>query len=164
MMTEIRSAVVEDAGEIAAIYAPYVLTSTATFEIEAPDAVEIVRRMSGVLSLGLPYLVAEVDGEIAGYGYAGRFRPREAYRFTAEDTVYLRPEFAGRGLGRLLLSELIARARAAGIRQMVAVIGGENPASVRLHRALGFADAGVLRGVGYKFGEWLDVMMMQREL
>lgn len=163
-MTEIRSAVVEDAGEIAAIYARYVLASTATFEIETPDAVEIVRRMSVVLSLGLPYLVAEVDGEIAGYGYAGRFRPREAYRFTAEDTVYLRPEFAGRGLGRFLLSELVARAKSAGIRQMVAVIGGENSASVRLHRALGFADVGVLRGVGYKFGEWLDVTMMQREL
>ena len=109
-------------------------------------------------------LVAEVDGVVAGYGYASSFRPRPGYRFTVEDSVYLRPEFGGRGLGRLLLGELIRASKAAGCHQMIGVIGGENPASIAMHRAMGFVDVGVLRNVGFKFGNWVDVTFIQREL
>ncbi len=164
MFPEIRPVATADAHAIAEIYAQYVLSSTATLELEAPGAEEIARRMEDVLAHGLPYLVAEVDGVVAGYGYAGTFRPRAGYRFTVEDSVYLLPEFAGRGIGRRLLGELIGAAKAAGCRQMVAVIGGENAASSAMHRRQGFVDVGVLRGVGFKFGEWVDVTLMQREL
>lgn len=160
----IRPATAADSAVIADIYAHYVLASTATLELEPPDAVEIARRMADVASRGLPYLVAEVDGVVAGYGYASAFRPRPGYRFTVEDSVYLRPEFAGRGLGRLLLGELIRASKAAGCHQMIGVIGGKNAASIAMHRAMGFVDVGVLRGVGFKFGNWVDVTLMQREL
>jgi phosphinothricin acetyltransferase len=146
---------------IVAIYAPYVLSSAATFELEPPDAAEMERRMNSVLEGGLPYLVAEVGGVVAGYAYASSFRPRAGYRFTVEDSVYLRADYAGKGIGRQLLGALIERCKAAGCRQMVAVIGGENPASVVMHRTLGFAHVGVLREVGFKFGEWQDVTLMQ---
>jgi phosphinothricin acetyltransferase len=119
------------------------------------------RRMNSVLEGGLPYLVAEVGGVVAGYAYASSFRPRAGYRFTVEDSVYLRADYAGKGIGRQLLGALIERCKAAGCRQMVAVIGGENPASVVMHRTLGFAHVGVLREVGFKFGEWQDVTLMQ---
>jgi phosphinothricin acetyltransferase len=164
MFPEIRPASPADAHAIAAIYAQYVLSSTATLELEPPDAAEIGRRMADVLARGLPYLVADVDGVVAGYGYASAFRPRPGYRFTVEDSVYLRTEFAGRGLGRRLLGELMVAAKAAGCHQMVAVIGGSNPASVAMHRSQGFVDVGVLREVGFKFGDWVDVTFMQREL
>jgi phosphinothricin acetyltransferase len=159
-----RPATAADSSVIADIYAHYVLTSTATLELEPPDAAEIAQRIADVASRGLPYLVAEVDGVVAGYGYASAFRPRPGYRFTVEDSVYLRPEFAGRGLGRLLLGELIAASKAAGCHQMIGVIGGQNSASIAMHRAMGFVDVGVLREVGLKFGKWVDVTMMQREL
>lgn len=161
----VRAACLEDARAIAAIYEPFVLTSTATLELEPPDAAEIERRLRSVQAAGLPYLVAEApDGAVAGYAYATAFRPRAGYRFTVEDSVYLDAKFAGRGLGRRLLMELIARSKAAGCHQMVAVIGGENPASVAMHASQGFADVGVLREVGFKFGAWRDVTLMQREL
>ncbi len=155
---------VADVPAVAAIYAAYVLTSAATFELEPPDPDEINRRMRSVIEGGLPYLVAEVDGVVAGYGYASPFRPRVGYRFTVEDSVYVRAEYAGRGVGRGLLKELMERCRAAGCHQMVAVIGGVNPASVAMHKAMGFGHVGVLREVGFKFGAWQDVTMMQRGL
>jgi L-amino acid N-acyltransferase YncA len=160
----IRAATPSDAVAIAAIYAHYVATGTATFELDAPDAAEVVFRMNDIAALGLPYLVAELEGTIAGYGYATQFRRRPAYRFTVEDSVYVDSNFAGRGIGRLLLSELIDRCREAGFRQMIAVIAGENPASVALHGALGFAHRGVLKDVGFKFDRWVDVTLMQRAL
>ncbi len=164
MFPEIRPAATTDVPSIAAIYSHYVLTSTATFELEPPDVSEIARRISEITARGLPYLVAEVEGVVAGYAYAGMFRPRPGYRFTVEDTVYLRPDFTGRGLGSRLLGELISASKAAGCRQMVGGVGGENPASVAMHRALGFEHVGVLRKVGFKFEQWLDLTFMQLEL
>jgi len=160
----IRDARPDDAPAIAAIYAPFVLTSTATLELESPNACEIERRLRSVQEAGLPYLIAEAEGTVAGYAYATAFRPRAGYRFTVEDSVYLDARFAGHGLGRRLLGELIARCKAAGCHQMVAVIGGENPASVAMHTSQGFAHVGVLREVGFKFDAWHDVRLMQREL
>jgi L-amino acid N-acyltransferase YncA len=161
----IRDACPNDARAIAAIYAPFVLTSTATLELEAPDAAEIELRIGSVRAAGLPYLIAEAEGGgVAGYAYATAFRPRAGYRFTVEDSVYLDAKFAGRGLGRRLLAELIVRCKAVGCHQMVAVIGGENPASVAMHASQGFVDVGVLREVGFKFEKWQDVRLMQREL
>jgi L-amino acid N-acyltransferase YncA len=159
-----RTATAADASAIAAIYSPYVEKSTSTMELEAPDAAEITRRISDVQDRGLPYLVAEVDGVVAGYAYASPFRPRAGYRFTVEDSVYLLPEFAGQGLGRRLLGALIEGCEQAGCKQMVAVIAGKNQASIAMHSALGFAEAGVLHNVGFKLGQWVDVTMMQREL
>ncbi len=162
MSLSVRVASVEDAAAIAAIYAPYVRTSAVTFELEPPDIGEIVRRMRSVQEAGLPFLVAcAADGTVVGYAYAGLFRPREAYRFTVEDTVYLREDYAGRGVGRQLLSVVIDACREAGRKEMVTVIGGENPASVAMHRRLGFVNVGVLRRVGFKFAEWHDVTLMQ---
>lgn len=160
----LRRAMPEDSARVAEIYAPYVRESTATFEVEPPDAVEIERRMDSVQRAGLPYLVAELDGAVAGYGYATPFRPRAAYRFTVENSVYVDARFQRRGLGGLLLRALLDECGRWGARQMVAAIGGENPASVALHQAHGFALVGVLRGVGWKFERWLDVTLMQREL
>ena len=154
----------EDIPAVAAIYASYVRASAATFELEPPDADEVGRRMRTVMEGGLPYLVAEVDGVAAGYAYASPFRAREAYRFTVEDSVYVRAEYAGRGVGRELLKELMKRCRDAGCHQMIAVIGGVNPASVAMHKAMGFAYVGVLREVGFKFDAWQDVTLMQRGL
>jgi L-amino acid N-acyltransferase YncA len=164
MAIPIRAAGAEDAPAIAAIYASYVLKSASTFELEQPDAEEMLRRMRFVVEGGLPYLVAEVDGVVAGYAYASPFRAREAYRFTVEDSVYVRADYAGHGVGRELLTELMERCRIAGRRQMIAVIGGVNPASVAMHKAMGFADVGVLRDVGFKFDRWQDVTLMQRRL
>jgi phosphinothricin acetyltransferase len=151
---------------IAAIYAPHVLNGVTSFEVEVPDAAEISRRRAGILELGLPYLVAEIDGEFAGYAYAGQFRPRAAYRFTVENSVYVAERFQRRGVARLLMQELIAQSASAGIRQMIAVIAepSSSTASVMLHRSLGFDEVGVLRGVGEKFGRALDVLLMQRSL
>jgi len=160
----IRAASSEDVPAIAAIYAPFVLSSTATLELEAPDVAEMERRLRSVQEGGLPYLVAEVDGVVVGYAYAAPFRPRPGYRFTVEDSVYLRADHAKRGVGRQLLHALMERCRAAGCRQMVAVIGGDNPASAAMHAAQGFVPVGVLHEVGFKFGEWWDVTLMQRKL
>ena len=164
MPSTIRAATTADAPAIASIYAHYVLTSAATLELEPPDGAEMANRVADVMVRRLPYLIAEVEGAVAGFAYASAFRPRPGYRFTVEDSVYLRPEFAGRGLGRQLLGELIAASKAAGCHQMVGVIGGENSASIAMHRALGFVDVGVLRSVGFKFDSWVDVTLMQREL
>jgi L-amino acid N-acyltransferase YncA len=161
----IRPSAPGDLGAITAIYGWNVRHGTGTFEIEPPDEAELARRRDDVLAKGLPFLVVEDDGCIVGYAYANRFRPRPAYRFALEDSVYVAGDAAGRGFGRLLLTELLARCEAAGARQMLAVIGDSaNAASIGVHRALGFTPVGTLRGVGWKFGRWLDVVLMQRSL
>ena len=160
-----RAARDADVPEIAAIYGHYVRTALATFETDPPDAAEMARRLQHVRERGLPCLVAELEGCVAGYAYAAPYRPRPAYRFTVENSVYVHPDYQRKGLGRLLLTELIAVCEAAGCRQMVAVIGDSgNAASIGLHEALGFRRVGVLRSVGFKFGRWVDTVLMQRPL
>lgn len=154
-----------DLPAITAIYAHHVLHGTGTFELEPPDEAEMARRRADVLDKGLPWLVAERDGRVLGYAYANHFRPRRAYRFCLEDSIYLADDARGQGLGRLLLAELVARCEAAGARQMLAVIGdAANAGSIGVHRALGFEHTGVLKASGWKFGRWLDVILMQRGL
>lgn len=161
----LRPSQTSDLPDITAIYAHHVLHGTGTFEIDAPDLAEMGRRHADITGKGLPWLVAERGDKLLGYAYANHFRPRLAYRFALEDSIYLAPEAIGQGLGRLMLAELIARATAMGARQMIAVIGDrDNAGSVNLHRALGFQDTGVLRSSGWKFGRWLDVVLMQRPL
>jgi L-amino acid N-acyltransferase YncA len=161
----IRPADPGDVDRIAAIYAHHVRTGKATFETEPPSADEMRRRFDALAAGGFPYLVAESDGAIAGYAYAGLYRTRYAYRFTLEDSIYLDPTYAGRGIGRQLLERLVEASAARGYRQMVAVIGDSaNAASIALHRACGFASAGVLPAVGFKFGAWIDSVLMQRAL
>lgn len=161
----IRPSVDTDVDAIAAIYAHHVHHGSATFETEAPDDTEMRRRRDDVLDKGLAWLVAEAGGDVVGYAYASPFRPRRAYRFCLEDSIYLRPDAAGRGIGRALLAELIARCTAAGARQMLAVIGDSaNQASIGLHRACGFVACGQLDAAGWKFGRWIDVVLMQRAL
>lgn len=155
----------EDLQAIAEIYADAVLHGTGTFELDVPDVAEMARRRADVLSKGLPWLVAECEGQVMGYAYANHFRPRLAFRFCVEDSIYLHPDAKGRGLGTMLLTELMARCEAAGARQMVAVIGdSQNLGSVGVHRRLGFEHLGVIRSAGWKFERWLDVVMMQRPL
>jgi len=150
---------------VQAIYAVHVLHGTASFEEAPPDPDEMRRRREAVLAAGLPYLVAQRDGAIVGFAYAGLYRPRSAYRHTCEDSVYLDPAAIGRGTGRALLSAVMERAAAAGYREMIAVIGdSDNAASIGLHRALGFGHVGTFRNVGLKFGRWLDSVLMQRSL
>jgi L-amino acid N-acyltransferase YncA len=155
-----------DVGAIAAIYRHHVLHGIASFEDEPPEPDEIARRRDEILARGLPYLVAEQAGRVLGYCYASPYRARAAYRFSVEDSIYIDDQAElGRGIGRALLSELIEECTARGYRQMVAVIGGsEQWPSIRLHRALGFAEIGVLRAIGYKFGGWVDTVLMQRAL
>ena len=154
-----------DVPAITAIYGWNVLHGTGTFELEAPDEAETARRRDDVLSKGLPWLVAERAGSVVGHAYANHFRPRRAYRFCLEDSIYFAPEAQGQGLGRPLLAELIAQCEARGARQMLAVIGDSaNQGSIGLHRALGFTPVGLLAASGWKFERWLDVVVMQREL
>ncbi|MBK1686926.1 GNAT family N-acetyltransferase [Rubrivivax gelatinosus] len=161
----IRPSTDADVGAITAIYAHHVQHGTGTFETEAPAEAEMARRRADVTAKGLPWLVAEEGGRVVGYAYANHFRPRPAYRFCVEDSIYVHHEAAGRGLGRLLLAELIARCEAVGARQMLAIIGdSENVGSIGLHQALGFEPAGILRAAGWKHGRWLDVPLMQRAL
>jgi phosphinothricin acetyltransferase len=162
----IRDAAEADLGAVQAIYAHHVLTGLGSFEEEPPDLAEIARRFRAVADAGLPYLVAELEGRVVGYAYAAPFRPRPAYRHTVENSVYVAPGFEGRGVGRALLTRLIERCTAAGKRQMIAVIGGgyDNVGSVKLHRALGFKQAALLKSIGRKFDRWLDTLMMQLSL
>jgi len=161
----IRGSRDEDVAAIQAIYAHHVLHGTASFELEPPDLDEIGRRRADVLRGGFPYLVAEHGGRVLGYAYANLFRTRPAYRFMLEDSIYIDPGAIGRGIGRTLLAELIAASEAVGCRQMLAVIGDSaNVASIGLHAACGFRFAGVMRASGWKFGRWLDTVLMQREL
>lgn len=147
------------------IYAHHVMHGFGSFEEEPPDLAELMRRRADYLSRRLPYLVAEVNGRIVGYAYAGPYRARTAYRYTVENSIYVDPAHARHGVGRKLMAELIAQCTALGFRQMVAVIGDSaNAASIRLHEAMGFVHAGNLRAVGRKRGRWLDSVMMQRAL
>jgi len=161
----LRAADEGDMAAIAAIYAVHVRTGTATFELDAPDTAEMTRRWREITTARLPYLVAVLGSDVIGYAYAAAYRPRPAYRFTIEDSIYVRGDAHGRGVGRALLAELIGLGERAGARQMVAVIGdAANVGSIRLHAALGFRQVGVLASVGYKFARWIDVVLMQRAL
>jgi phosphinothricin acetyltransferase len=161
----VRDATPEDASALAAIYGQHVLHGVGTFEEAAPDAAEMERRRAGVVALGLPYLVAEDQGRILGLAYAAPFRTRGAYRYTAEDSVYVAPDAMRQGVGRRLLSEVVARCEAMGLRQLFAVIGDSaNEGSRGLHAALGFEPAGVAEGLGWKHGRWVDVVFMRRAL
>jgi phosphinothricin acetyltransferase len=161
----IRPSTEADLPAITAIYADNVLHGTGTFELEAPDEAEMARRRLDVLGKGLPWLVAQGSSRVLGYAYANHFRPRRAYRFCLEDSIYLHADARGRGVGRLLLAELVARCEAAGARQMLAVIGdAANAGSIGVHRACGFEHTGVLQAAGWKFERWLDVVLMQRAL
>jgi len=165
MTPGIRRSQPDDLAAICAIYAHHVRYGLATFEEEPPDVAELARRRAELLARGLPHLVAELDGAVAGYAYAGPYRPRPAYRHTVEDSVYLAPEHIGRGVGRALLAQLIFACTAAGYRQMIAVIGDSaNAPSIGLHAALGFREVGLLRAVGFKLGRWVDTVLMQRAL
>jgi L-amino acid N-acyltransferase YncA len=161
----IRPSTPADVPAIADIYGWNVLHGTGTFELEAPDLAEMARRRDDVLGKGLPWLVAEREGQVLGYAYANHFRPRRAYRFCLEDSIYLAPDAQGQGLGRLLLAELLSQCEARGARQMLAVIGDSaNAGSIGVHRTLGFEQTGLIRSAGWKFDRWLDVVMMQRAL
>ncbi len=162
---QIAPATGTDAAEIAAIYAHHVLHGTASFETEAPDEAEMAARLAKVADAGAPWLVARDEaGAIIGYAYASQFRDRPAYRYACENSVYIRHDRRGEGIGRALLALLIVEAERAGYRQMIAVIAGAQPASVRLHAACGFREAGRMRSVGRKHGQWLDTYYMQRPL
>jgi phosphinothricin acetyltransferase len=161
----IRSATPADIPAITEIYAEAVRHGTATFELEPPDAGEMRRRFDALHAGNFPYLVAETNGRIAGYAYAGPYRPRPAYRFTVENSVYLLPASHRRGIGLALLNELITQCAARGYRQMIAVIGDSaNVASIGVHARAGFDMIGTHPNVGFKFGRWLDTVMMQRAL
>jgi L-amino acid N-acyltransferase YncA len=161
----IRHSSVADVPAITAIYAWNVLNGTGTFELVAPDLADMAQRHEDVLSKGLPWLVAERAGQILGYAYANQFRPRPAYRFCLEDSIYLAADAQRQGIGRLLLAELLSQCEARGARQMLAVIGDSaNAGSIGVHRALGFEHTGLLKSAGWKFDRWLDVVVMQRAL
>lgn len=160
----IRPALLTDAQAIAAIYSWHVANGTATFDVVAPVAADWSAQISDFSARGFPFLVAERGGVVEGYAYAARFRDRAAYAHTCEDSIYVAPDARRRGIGAVLLPALIAAARAAGFRQMIAVIGGGEPASVALHSKCGFVHAGRLRHVGYKFGRLLDTVYMQCDL
>src|SRR5947209_609773 len=160
MSIVLRPATFSDIPAITRIYAHAVNTGTASFELAPPDEAEMTRRMKAVLDGKFPYLAAEISGAVAGYAYASLYRTRPAYRFTVEDSVYVAPAMHRRGIGIALLKKLIESCTALGYRQMIAVIGDSNQAaSIGVHRACGFVDAGNLRGIGWKFGRWLDTPM-----
>jgi L-amino acid N-acyltransferase YncA len=161
----IRDAREGDLEGVEAIYRPEVLEGTASFELEPPDCAELEARWRAIRAAGLPYVVAELDGRIAGYAYAALYRSRPGYRYTCEDSVYIARFARRRGLGQALLERVIAGASARGMRQMVAIIGDSaHLASIRLHEQVGFELVATLQNVGCKFGRWLDTVIMQRPL
>lgn len=161
----IRTATPADLPAITAIYAHHVTHGTGSFELAPPGLAEMRSRFDSIAQAGFAYLVAEADGVVLGYAYVSHFRTRPAYRFTVEDSIYVAPGAVGRGVGRALLERLVADATAAGMRQMLAVIGDSaNAGSIALHRACGFNHAGAFRDVGWKAGAWRDIVLMQREL
>jgi phosphinothricin acetyltransferase len=162
MAVIIRPSQQGDIDAFTAIYAHHVLHSSASFEVTPPDRDEMARRRGEVLQRGLPFFAAEREGVVLGFAYAAPYRARPAYRFTLEDSIYVRHDATGQGAGRLLLGALLPACAAAGYRQMIAVIGDSaNAGSIALHRACGFEHAGVLRAVGFKFGRWVDSVLMQ---
>ena len=168
-VARVRQATAADVGQIAGIFAGYVTGSVVTFEVDPPTAGQWHERMARIAELGLPFLVAEApgmaDGTVAGYAYATPWRPKPAYQHTVEDSVYLAPEWRGKGLGRVLLDALLTSCATAGARQVIAVIADTgDPASVALHRACGFTQAGRLAQVGFKHGRWIDTVLMQRAI
>ena len=164
-MCTIRPSRDEDIPAITAIYRHHVLHGTGTFEIDPPTAADMGTRRADVLSKGLPYLVAEEDGQVVGFAYCNWFKPRPAYRFSAEDSIYVAPEAHRKGLGRALLAALCQQAEASGVRKMLAVIGDSaNAGSIGVHTALGFTHTGTVRSCGWKFDRWLDVVMMEKPL
>jgi phosphinothricin acetyltransferase len=164
-LVTVRDAAAPDLPFIQAIYAHHVLTGSASFEEVPPDLAEIERRYRDITGRGLPYVVAELDGRVGAYAYAGPYRARPAYRHTVEDSVYVDRDAVGRGLGRAALAAVIGRVTSLGYRQMIAIIGDSgNAASIGLHQALGFQHAGTLRSVGFKFGRWVDSVLMQLAL
>jgi len=164
-MTTIRPSREDDIPAIAAIYAHHVLHGTGTFETEPPSPTEMAARRADVLGKGLPYLVAERDGELLGFAYCNWFKPRPAYRYSAEDSIYLAEAARGQGLGARLLAALAEAAEAAGVRKLIAVIGDSaNAGSIGVHRGQGFTQVGVLKDCGWKFGEWRDVVLMEKSI
>ena len=154
-----------DLPQIAAIYAHHVLHGTGTFELEPPSEADMAARRAEVLVRGLPYLVAEADGRVLGFAYGNWFKPRPAYRYSAENSIYLADAARGRGIGKVLLAEFARQAEAVGVRKLIAVIGDSaNAASIGVHRAAGFSHVGVLRSCGWKSGAWRDVVLMERFL
>jgi L-amino acid N-acyltransferase YncA len=165
MPVPVRPAAPRDIPAITRIYAHAVQHGTASFELESPDEAEITRRYNTLRDGRFPFLVAELDGAVAGYAYAGPYRARPAYRFTVEDSIYIDPTMQRRGVGRALLERLLVEAEKEGFRQMIAVIGDSNQTpSIKLHEVLGFRMVGTFEAVGYKFGRWLDSVLMQKPL
>lgn len=161
----IRPSVEDDARALAAIYGHHVLHGFGTFEEVPPTPAEMAIRRRAVVERGLPYLVAEEAGKVLGFAYAGPFRPRAAYRYTVEDSVYVAPDAMGRGVGKAVLTEVLAACEAFGVRQVIAVIGDSgNAGSIGLHASLGFSHAGVGKGFGWKHGRWVDIVWMQKAL
>ena len=161
----IRQSQVSDMDAITAIYAHHVLIGTGTFEIEPPSLKDMKFRREEVLARGLPYLVVEIDGQVKGYAYCNWFKPRPAFRFSAEDSIYLADDIAGKGWGKKLLMQLCEQAEKAGLRKMIAVIGdSDNAGSIGVHASLGFQHVGRISGCGWKFDRWLDIVMMEKEL
>jgi phosphinothricin acetyltransferase len=162
-MPTIRPSRDEDIPAIAAVYAHHVLNGTGTFETTPPTEAEMAARRADVLGKGLPYLVAEEDGRLLGFAYCQWFKPRPAYRFSAEDSIYMHPDARGKGLGKRLLAELATQAEAAGIRKLIAVIGDSgNAGSIGVHKAQGFSQVGIFKSCGWKFGRWLDIVLMEK--
>ncbi len=159
-----RGATAEDMAIVTGIYGRFVETSTATSEIRRPSEAEMMSRWQTALNRGLPYLVAELDGYVVGFAYAAQFRPRDGYRLTVEDSIYVRTDCSGYGLGKMLLKEVIERCEERRCHSMVACVCGVNEASVGLHRSLGFETVGLLPETVFKFGEWMGLTMMQRRL
>lgn len=164
-MPIIRPSTDGDIPAITAIYRHHVLHGTGTFEIDPPSETDMTARRADVLGRGLPWLVAVNNDEVVGFAYANWFKPRPAYRFSAEDSIYVAEKAIGMGLGRQLLAALMAQAEAVGVRKLMAVIGDSaNAGSIGVHRALGFTDVGVMRSVGWKFGAWRDIVLMEKTL
>ena len=163
-MIAIRDASEEDASAVQAIYAHHVLNGTASYDVEPPSVDHFGNKIKWVSAEGWPFLIAQSGGDVVGYAYATQFRDRAAYCFTCENSIYVHPDFMGRGIGKLLLRDLIDRSASCGFRQMIAVIGGAEPSSIALHASCGCIEAGRLRAVGWKKERWLDNVYMQLEL
>ncbi|MBS3912522.1 MAG: N-acetyltransferase [Hydrogenophaga sp.] len=164
-MPLIRPSREEDLDAITRIYGHHVLHGTGTFETTPPSVADMTIRRADVLAKGLPWLVVEDGSEVLGFAYGNWFKPRPAYRFSVEDSIYMAPEAAGKGLGRALLAELLAALERTGVRKVMAVIGDSaNAGSIGVHRALGFQPAGVINSCGWKFDRWLDIVLMQKSL
>jgi phosphinothricin acetyltransferase len=165
MTLRIRASQPQDLVAITHIYAHHVLNGTGTFEIDPPSLADMTQRRADVLAKGLPHLVAEDQGEVIGFAYCNWFKPRPAYRFSAEDSIYLAPQAHRRGIGRALLAELAQQAEAVGVRKLIAVIGDSaNAGSVGVHSSAGFTQVGILRSCGWKFDRWLDIVLMEKTL